>query len=82
LNFKQGVSFGEFHHLLSDIINGLVADGFIIRGLWENPRPGSPPPLDELEPGSTEHQDRYLPFGLSVLAEGTGQATSQGTTPQ
>ncbi len=72
MNLAQGESFSEFHHLLSDVINGLVAEGFIIRGLWEDPRPGYNPPLEELEPGSREHQDRYLPFGLSVIAEGTG----------
>ena len=69
LNFTEGVSFSEFHHLLSDIINGLVAEGLMIRGVWENPRPDHGPPLTELDPGSEKHQERYLPFGLSVIAE-------------
>jgi SAM-dependent methyltransferase len=69
LNFTEGQSFSEFHHLLSDIINGLVAEGLMIRGVWESPRPGEGPPLAELEPGSEEHRERYIPFGLSVIAE-------------
>jgi SAM-dependent methyltransferase len=69
LNFTEGQSFSEFHHLLSDIINGLVAEGLMIRGVWENPRPGEGPPLAELEPGSEKHRERYIPFGLSVIAE-------------
>ena len=72
LNFLEGESFSEFHHLLSDIINGLIAEGFVIRGVWENPRPDSGRPLGELRPGSEAHKERYLPWGLSVVAEGTG----------
>ena len=72
MNFSEGESFSEFHHLLSDILNGLIAEGFIIRSVWENPRPGSEPPLEELEPGSEPHKERYIPFGLSVIAEGIG----------
>lgn len=68
LNFSHGTSCSEFHHLLSDIINGLAAEGLMIRGVWENPRPGHGAPLAELEPGSEEHRERYLPFGLSVVA--------------
>ena len=71
MNYAQGESYSEFHHLLSDIVNGLVAEGLIVRGLWENPRPGHGPSLEELEPGSPAHQDRYLPFGLTLIAEGT-----------
>jgi hypothetical protein len=52
-----------------DIVNGLVAEGFSIRGLWENPRPDSGPPLEGLEPGSDAHQARYIPYGLRVVAE-------------
>jgi hypothetical protein len=59
-------------HLLSDILNGLIAEGFVIRSVWENPRPGVTPPLQELEPGSNAHRDRFIPFGLSVVSEGTG----------
>jgi len=69
MNFTEGESFSEFHHLLSDIVNGLVTEGLMIRGIWENPRPDHCTPLRELEPGSEKHQERYLPFGLSVIAE-------------
>ena len=68
MNFSQGQSFSEFHHLLSDIINGHIAEGFAICGLWENPRPDTEPPLEELEPDSDEHRDRFLPFGLALVA--------------
>ena len=69
LNFTEGESFSEFHHLLSDIINGLIAEGLIICGVLENPRPDSMPPLEELEPGSDSHRERYIPYGLSVITE-------------
>ena len=69
MNFTEGESFSEYQHLLSDIINGLVAEGLMIRGVWENPRPDHGLPLAELEPGSEEHQERHMPFGLSVIAE-------------
>lgn len=69
LTFSHGKSCSEFHHLLSDIINGLIAEGLKIRGVWENPRPDSGPPLTELEPGSEEHRERFMPYGLSVIAE-------------
>jgi SAM-dependent methyltransferase len=69
INFSHGTSCSEFHHLLSDIINGLIVENLKIRGVWENPRPHSGPPLAELEPGSEKHQERYMPFGLSVIAE-------------
>lgn len=69
MNFSRGESYSEFHHLLSDIINGLIAEGLAIRGVWENPRPDEVSPLTELEPGSEEHQERFLPWGLSVIAE-------------
>ena len=69
MNFSEGKSFAEFHHLLSDIINGQIAEGLSIRGVWENPRPDTGPPLETLEPGSEEHEQRFLPFGLAVVSE-------------
>jgi ubiquinone/menaquinone biosynthesis C-methylase UbiE len=68
LNFSEGRSFAEFHHLLSDIINGHIAERFEILGVWENPRPDSGPPLQELEPGTDAHRERFIPFGLAVVA--------------
>ena len=72
MNFAEGESYGEFHHLLSDILNGLIAEGFSIRAVWENPRPDSRPPLADLKPGIEPHVERYLPFGLSVVSERAG----------
>lgn len=69
INFSHGTSCSEFHHLLSDIINGLIVENLKIRGVWENPRPGSGPPLAGLETGSEGHQERYMPYGLSAIAE-------------
>ena len=68
LSFSEGEAVSEFHHLLSDMINGLIAEGLNIRGVWENPRQDGPP-IDMLEPGSDSHKDRYIPFGLSVVAQ-------------
>jgi ubiquinone/menaquinone biosynthesis C-methylase UbiE len=69
LNFSEGESFSEFHHLLSDIINGLIAEGLSIRGLWESPWPESGRPFKELEPGSDAHKSRCIPFGLRTIAQ-------------
>lgn len=69
LNFSEGESYSEFHHLLSDIINGQITQGLIIKCLWESPRPNSGPPLEELKPNTNEHRERFLPYGLSVIAE-------------
>jgi len=66
-SFTSGQPIGEWHHLLSDIVNGLIGAGLAIRGVWENPRPDSLPEPG-LEPGTPAHRDRYLPFGLSVVA--------------
>ncbi len=69
LNYSQGESYSEFHHLLSDIINGQIAEGLSICGLWEDPRPDRGLPLEQLKPGSEEHKNRFLPFGLAVVAK-------------
>ncbi len=69
VSLSQGSFIGEFHHLLSDILNGLIETGFTLKGVWENPRPGQAVNLDELEPGSEAHRNQFLPFGISVIAE-------------
>ena len=76
LNYEEGESFGEFHHALSDIINGLIAEGFTIRALNEDPHPDYGPLLHELEPGSEAHRRRFLPRGLRTIAEGGGPVAS------
>ncbi len=75
MSFSKGQYFAEFHHLLSDIINGLIAEGLRIQGVWENPRPDCGPSLADLKPGSEEHRERYVPFGLSVVAAKEGRLT-------
>lgn len=29
----------KHNHLLSDVVNGQVSAGLVLRGLWEDPRP-------------------------------------------
>jgi ubiquinone/menaquinone biosynthesis C-methylase UbiE len=70
-SYTQGEPIGEYHHLLSDMINGLIAAGLNIAGLWENPRPDDGIGAADLPPGSKEHRERYLPFGISIFAEKT-----------
>lgn len=69
VNFEEGVSFGETNHLLSDIVNGQVSAGLVIKGLWEDPRPGGSSALDGLTPGSASHKQVCIPFGLTTIAE-------------
>ncbi|MBT4502055.1 MAG: class I SAM-dependent methyltransferase [Gemmatimonadetes bacterium] len=66
-NFTEGQFLGEFNHLPSDIINGQIAEGLAIMGIWEN-HPGEEPPFSELRPGSGEHESRIIPNGLSVVS--------------
>lgn len=68
LNFDDGEFAGEFHHLLSDILNGIVAAGMVLRGVWERPRPDARLGEEKPEPGSEAHRARYVPFGLTVVA--------------
>ena len=68
MNFTEGEFFAEFNHRLSDIINGLIAHGLQVVGVWESPRPGRPEPSD-LTPGSYEHQLTILPRGLAVVSK-------------
>lgn len=67
LSFTQGAPIGEYHHLLSDIINGLVGARLRLCGVWESPRPGAL--WTDAAPASNAHRDRFLPFGLSVIAQ-------------
>ncbi len=68
-SLSKGVFMGEFHHLFSDIFNGLLEAGFRMRGVWECPRPDLPVDLDQLQPGSEAHQDQFIPYGLSAVVE-------------
>jgi hypothetical protein len=68
LTYAEGDLIGEYHHTLSGLLNGLIAEGLSIRGVWETPRLDSNPALETLEPGSDRHRGRYLPFGITVAA--------------
>jgi len=68
VNLSQGEFMGEFHHLLSDIMNGMIECGLVIRAVWESPRPDETILLAELQPGSEPHQNQFIPFGLTVLS--------------
>lgn len=69
LNFEEGVSFGETNHLLSDVVNGQVSAGLVLKGLWEDPRPTKKSALDGLRPGSARHRQFCIPFGITTIAE-------------
>lgn len=69
LSLSEGAFRGEFHHLLSDIINGLLESGFRLRGLWESPHPADIIDPEKLQPGTEQHQNQFIPFGISVLVE-------------
>ena len=69
VNFEEGTSFGETNHLVSDIVNGQVSAGLVIKGLWEDPRPRGITALDGLRPGSASHKQACIPFGITTIAE-------------
>lgn len=69
VNFEDGVSFGETNHLLSDVVNGQISAGLVLKGLWEDPRPGGKHALDGLRPGSARHRQLCIPFGMTTVAE-------------
>lgn len=68
LSFSEGAPIGEYHHLLSDVLNGLIANGLQIRGVWESPRPDLRDDELKLPDDKHLHRVRHLPFGLSVVA--------------
>ena len=70
MNFTEGVSYGEFNHLLSDIVNGLISEGLMVKGIWDDDPLAKD--FNELEPGSDEHRDAILPMGMTVVAEKAG----------
>lgn len=72
IGFTRGELIGEFHHLLSDILNGLIGCGFVICGVWEDPRPEAKVDISTLEPGKEPHKNLFIPYGLSVVARLNG----------
>lgn len=69
VNFEEGISFGETNHLLSDIVNGQVSAGLVLKGLWEDPRPRGRSALDGPKPGAASHRQLCVPFGITTIAE-------------
>jgi SAM-dependent methyltransferase len=65
ISLSEGQPIGEYHHLLSDIVNELVSAGFSLRGLWESPRPSQRGA--RLPAGMTEHKTARVPFGITVV---------------
>ena len=66
-NMAEGEPIGEFRHLLTDIFNGLVESGLVIKGVWEDPR--SLQVEADADPGSDEHMLGYLAMYFTVLAQ-------------
>jgi hypothetical protein len=53
----------EFNHTLSTVVNGLIGRGFVLKGIWEEPKP-----LPDPEPGTWEHLKAYAPLWLTIWA--------------
>lgn len=57
----------EFRHLLSDIFNGLIEVGFVIQGVWEDPRHILH--NTKAKPGSYDHMLTYVQHHFAILAQ-------------
>jgi ubiquinone/menaquinone biosynthesis C-methylase UbiE len=55
----------EFGHRFETIVNGIVAGGMVVDGIWEF-SPGAPEP--DAEPGSDAHLDTIFPAFIEVRA--------------
>ncbi|HEX6386575.1 MAG TPA: hypothetical protein VF177_18035, partial [Anaerolineae bacterium] len=60
----QVVGPREFRHTLSTLVNGLVARGFVLLGLWEGPPGGDM----NAKPGTWEHFIAVVPPWLTFWA--------------
>jgi len=60
----------EFRHSLSDVFNGLIETGFVIRGVWEDPRHLHHDPA--AVPGTEDHMLSCAPMYFAVLGEKPG----------
>ena len=65
-NMREGKMTGELRHLLSDIFNGLIESGLVIRGVWEAPRHLHHDP--SAEPGSEAHHRNVVADYFHILA--------------
>jgi ubiquinone/menaquinone biosynthesis C-methylase UbiE len=60
---ENGKPTGEYRHLLTDIFNGLIEQGFTIRGVWESLNGDI-----QSTPGSSAHMAALVPEYFSILA--------------
>jgi len=64
----------EFGHRFETIVNGMVAGGMVVDGIWEF-SPGPPEP--DAEPGSDDHLDTLFPAFIEVR----GRKLASGAVP-
>lgn len=54
----------EFGHTIERIVNGIAAAGMLVDGLWEH----TPDPVQDPEPGSSEHVEATFPAFVEIRA--------------
>ena len=74
-NMREGEMTGEFRHLLSDIFNGLIESGLVIRGVWEASRHLHHNP--SAEPGSEAHYRNVVADYFHILARRPERSPNQ-----
>jgi SAM-dependent methyltransferase len=57
----------EFRHLMSDIFNGLIECGFVIRGVWDDPRHLQDTGAEK--PGTYDHVLGFVAKHFAIVAE-------------
>ena len=72
-SLKQIESPREFRHALSTVINGLVGEGFVILGLWEERTQNL-----HAEPGTWEHFKHFAPPFLTIWSAYRPEVFKQG----
>ncbi|GJM42201.1 MAG: hypothetical protein DHS20C20_24830 [Ardenticatenaceae bacterium] len=59
----------EFRHLMDDIFNGLLENGFTIQSIHESPYAHQRDILKQATPGSWAHEVRYVAGGFVIIAK-------------
>jgi len=70
----------EFRHLFSEVFNDLIAAGFTVEGVWEDPRHLVHRP-DEFRPGTWEHMGTYVQCEFAILALKPGSPAIRASRP-
>jgi SAM-dependent methyltransferase len=65
----EGEEFFEFRHLFGDIFNGLMETGFVIEGVWEDPRHLRHDP--QAQPGTDRHLLNIVQKFFCIIARKT-----------